>query len=98
MELRFHINVQPDAFSPQSDSPSDYKNNSRTNTGDTLGGRSFEEFAEQMAMALVAELMKGNPLLQQLLGGGNNNGDGSGIGGGGSGAGGAQAARWFQGQ
>ena len=90
MELRFHINVQPDAFSPQSDSPSDYKNNSRTNTGDTLGGRSFEEFAEQMAMALVAELMKGNPLLQQLLGGGNNNGDGSGIGGGGSGAGGAQ--------
>ncbi len=90
MELRFHINVQPDAFSPQSDSPSDYKNNSRTNTGDTLGGRSFEEFAEQMAMTLVAELMKGNPLLQQLLGGGNNNGDGSGIGGGGSGAGGAQ--------
>lgn len=92
MELRFNINVQPNAFSPQSDSPSDYKSNSRTNTGDSLGGRSFEEFAEQMAMALVAELMKGNPLLQQLLGGGNNNGDGSGIGGGGggSGAGGAQ--------
>jgi hypothetical protein len=90
MELRFNINVQPAAFSPQSDSPSDYKSNSRTNTGDTLGGRSFEEFAEQMAMALVAELMKGNPLLQQLLGGGNNNGDGSGIGGGGSGTGPAQ--------
>ena len=90
MEIRFHINVQPDAFSPQSDSPSDYKSNSRTNTGDTLGGRSFEEFAEQMAMALVAELLKGNPLLQQLLGGGNQNGDESGVhdsGGGGTGAG-----------
>lgn len=92
MELRFHINVRPDAFSPQTDSPSDHKSNSRTNTGDALGGRSFEEFAEQMAMALVAELLKGNPLLQQLLGGGNDRGEesvggGGGVGGAGQGLG-----------
>nr|WP_298173741.1 pectate lyase [uncultured Pseudomonas sp.] len=90
MELRFQINVRPDAFSPQTDSPSDHKSNSRTNTGDALGGRSFEEFAEQMAMALVAELLKGNPLLQQLLGGGNDRGEeyiGGGGGGGGQGLG-----------
>lgn len=86
MELRLHINVRPDAFSPQTDSPSDHKSNSRTNTGDALGGRSFEEFAEQMAMALVAELLKGNPLLQQLLGGGNDRGEES-VGGGGQGLG-----------
>lgn len=79
MELRLQINVRPDAFSPQADSPSDHKSNSRTNTGDSLGGRSFEEFAEQMAMALVAELLKGNPLLQQLLGGGNRNDDESAV-------------------
>ena len=88
MELRFQINIRPDAFSPQTDSPADYKKNSRSNSGDALGGRSFEEFAEQMAMALVAEWMKGNPLLQQLLGGGKGNGDGSGVAGsGGPGAG-----------
>ena len=89
MELRFNINIRPDALLPQSDSSSDYKNNSRTNSGDALGGRSFEEFAEQMAMAFVAELLKGNPLLQQLLGDGNERGEES-IGGGGGGGGAGQ--------
>lgn len=76
MEIKFNLNVRPDAFSPQSDLPSDYKRSPLANKNNgTQDGRSFEEFAEQMAMALIAELLKGSPLLQQLLGLGNEGSD-----------------------
>ncbi|PAU57199.1 hypothetical protein BZL41_18925 [Pseudomonas sp. PIC25] len=79
MEIKFNFNTRPDAYSPQSDSLPDYKRSPLANKNNgTQDGRSFEEFAEQIAMALVAELLKGSPLLQQLLGLGNGEGNGKG--------------------
>lgn len=79
MEIRFHLNVQPGALSRQPDPQADPKGNARTTGSDPRDSGSFEEFAEELAMALVAELLKGNPLLQQLLGGGERNGDESSV-------------------